>query len=609
MGAPSISFNGIRINASDSSTGWSNWGATGPSPAAEAQLGYQNSLAVNKKVNSNSLGGLQFATGTGADLTSASNPLWFVKVIVADSFDLNTTEGVRVAIGNSNSNYYHYNVSGSTSNNSSYGQYPPQGGYLITAINPNIVAWRGGTVGTVTLTNILWYGAQAAFINGLAKAENVALDAIDIGTGLTVVDGVGAAGDFLDFITYDQDTIVNRYGVVTGSGSQVTAHCLLTIGAVGTATEFFDDSSIVIFPDGYHSEGLVGVSCDIQNAGSDIVIGTLMIGQGTIQANPTDDTRPDFSVVGTSGTFEFYGTLRNFNNVTFTSVCDVHDAIIRCFDLNQNSAHIYNSILRTNSTANVATINDPTFGLTSGLHDLEFEQYGTGHAIEITTPGTYTLNSIFFGGYGAIASGDAAIYNNSGGSVTINVSGGNTPTYRNGAGASTIVQNSVSVSIDTVETDGSIEDGVKVLLFVNEAGGYPYQESISISSTGTVATVTHTGHGLSDNNYVMIRGADVFGQVNGIHQITVTDANTYTYTLASATGGGAESGTITSTFVVLYGTSAGGNVSGSIPYISPQAVSGRARKSTGGPYFKSSPIVGTLTSTGFTSTVTMVRDE
>ena len=60
-----------------------------------------------------------------------------------------------------------------------------------------------------------------------------------------------------------------------------------------------------------------------------------------------------------------------------------------------------------------------------------------GHAIKIVTPGTYTFTGLTFDGFGADGTNTAAVYNDSGGSVTIVSDGGTTPTVRNGAGAST----------------------------------------------------------------------------------------------------------------------------------------------------------------------------
>ena len=130
MATVSVSFNGTRVNDSDSATNASNWGSTGPAPASEFPLAYQVTTgtttgAVNKKINSTSLGGLQIdpVTGTPVDMTAAANRLWFVKTYVSDSFDLNTTEGVRIGVGSGNAAYYYYNVAGSGANNTRFSSY------------------------------------------------------------------------------------------------------------------------------------------------------------------------------------------------------------------------------------------------------------------------------------------------------------------------------------------------------------------------------------------------------------------------------------------------------------------------------------------------------
>jgi hypothetical protein len=69
-----------------------------------------------------------------------------------------------------------------------------------------------------------------------------------------------------------------------------------------------------------------------------------------------------------------------------------------------------------------------------------FTSTGTGHAIEITATGTFDMTGNTFTGYGADTTTDAAIYNNSGGAVTISIPlGGQVPTVRDGAGASTSI--------------------------------------------------------------------------------------------------------------------------------------------------------------------------
>ena len=145
MAIVAVAFNGTRVNDSDAATNTGNWGSTGPAPASEFPLAYQvtsgtSTGAVNKKINSTSLGGLDFdpLTGSPVDMTAAANRLWFVKTYVSDSFDLNATEGVRIGVGSGNAAYYFYCVAGTNANNTRFNNYPAQGGYLIFGLDPNI---------------------------------------------------------------------------------------------------------------------------------------------------------------------------------------------------------------------------------------------------------------------------------------------------------------------------------------------------------------------------------------------------------------------------------------------------------------------------------------
>jgi hypothetical protein len=92
------------------------------------------------------------------------------------------------------------------------------------------------------------------------------------------------------------------------------------------------------------------------------------------------------------------------------------------------------------------------------ISNTTFNTDGTGHAIEIYTPGNYDLVGISFNGYGGTpgsnlvensGSSSAAILNSSGGLITLNVSGGgNQPSIRNsGTGSTTIVNANVTVNI------------------------------------------------------------------------------------------------------------------------------------------------------------------
>ena len=112
-----------------------------------------------------------------------------------------------------------------------------------------------------------------------------------------------------------------------------------------------------------------------------------------------------------------------------------------------------------------------------------------GYAIEITTPGTYTFNANAFAGYGADGTTDAAIYNNSGGAVTLNITGGgDTPTVRNGAGATTTINNSVTLTLSGLQTGSDIvildagTSTIREQVDANAGTSYPY----SFSTGGAV---------------------------------------------------------------------------------------------------------------------------
>lgn len=83
------------------------------------------------------------------------------------------------------------------------------------------------------------------------------------------------------------------------------------------------------------------------------------------------------------------------------------------------------------------------------ISNCSFVQGGSGgHAIEVTQPGTFAFVGNTFAGYGLDGTTDAAIYNNSGGHVVLNVSGGgDAPTVRNGTGATTDVISGAQVTV------------------------------------------------------------------------------------------------------------------------------------------------------------------
>jgi len=105
-------------------------------------------------------------------------------------------------------------------------------------------------------------------------------------------------------------------------------------------------------------------------------------------------------------------------------------------------------------TDSLVTSNDP-----ADISSCSFVSSGTGHGIEITAAGTYTFSANTFDGYAGTngSTGNEAVYNNSGGAVTLNIAGGgDTPSIRNGAGASTTVNNNRTVTLTGLKNPSEV---------------------------------------------------------------------------------------------------------------------------------------------------------
>lgn len=462
MVAIAVTFDGVRFHTADSYTNWGNYGGSGAGGSNEAPLAYQNSLASNRKqaVTGGTLGGIDYDPAAGAlDHNASNRRLVFIKAYVSDAFDLNTSEGLRITVGSAAADTRKYNFAGSTATNDAHLAYPQQGGYILAAIDVTVTFWPITTTGAIDDTIIDYYGIQGSWITGTAKAENIAMDSIDVGTGLYLVGDTANVG-FGTYVEKDQDIKTNRWGCCSGAGNNVATWCILRAGG---GIQFNDVDSVVAFRDGYHGAGLTGVLHELDTAGATFTMGALLIGEGKLYNAGAIDTRPDYTVTGTTmiADYNLTGTLRNFRNVVLNSKVIADGADIECQLLTQATAEIKNSVIRTNALTSVACIVDPTFGVTSGLHDTTFVQSGAGHAIEIGSAGAYTFTNLSFTGYGADTTDDAALdITATSGTVTITLVGAS-PTFKT-AGATVVFNNDISVTFD------KMKDGTEIRVF--EAG-------------------------------------------------------------------------------------------------------------------------------------------
>lgn len=164
-----------------------------------------------------------------------------------------------------------------------------------------------------------------------------------------------------------------------------------------------------------------------------------VIGAGTVTLNKT-------ITVGQL-VLKDYSTL-DISNVTLNG-CTIADT-----PTISDSVVVNNTTTLTECTIDVSRISSGNYWLSisdpSVISDCSFTG-GGGHAIRLTATGTYSFSGNTFTGFDIDGTDNAAILNDSGGSITINISGGgDTPTVKNGTGASTIIQNSVNIVLDNI---------------------------------------------------------------------------------------------------------------------------------------------------------------
>jgi len=497
MAVVSVSAQNTRLDDAESTTNWGGIGG-GTGEALETDFFYQGSNCIARKGAAGARG-FYMSDDVDSDLSGAGtyNTVMFKVICTTPGLlDTKATPGFFISIGSAStpasqsSDYYSYYVRGSD-------DYPVDESWQIIPIDPNVVAYRDATTGTPGLTVVDYYALEYDQ-TGVSKSPNQGVDAVDIGAGLTLVggDSTDPDGVWSDFSDFDFGTGSNRFGYVRERDGIFFCFGKLIIGS-GTATVFNDTGQTVVFSDGLFAAGFSGVEVDLSNATNDVdFTNTLLKGIGT---TTDEDTRPIFTVTGTSGAFDALTTTwDNFEAITFTSAATATSCTFSACDSLALAGGTLDSctIFGASTADSVAFITDSTL---ANISDCDFT-FSDGHAIEITAAGTYSFAGNILTGYGGTpgsnltpssGSTDAAIYNNSGGLVTINISGGgSTPSIRNAASSTTIVNNTVDLDIHVEDASGTAVENAQV--YVQKATPTIFTSGAGNTAGDTDLVVTQT---------------------------------------------------------------------------------------------------------------------
>jgi hypothetical protein len=606
--AASYTTNLSDIFLDGSTTGWTSIGTGGAGLNQETDFYIQGSSCLSKNAWAGAEKGMIYASGAdqGGSGTDGAYIMWITH-LTPNSLAAIASGGIKFLIGSGTGAYREFYVGGNDT--------LEFGGWILAAVNEGQTA--DNTTGSPTAGVESHFGGLWNLPSGgPTKGSPAAVDGIRFGRCDIVVTG-GTAPDAaatFDGILTNLETASLRYGLLAQRepGGAFENSGLLQLGSTAGTEVRFIDSDKTVFLRAHDHVTTNFHTWEVQNASSVVTLTNFVV-QALNAVSPGRFLVTDNATITLTGcSFIDMGTFTFASNTTATST------FLRCGSIAANGATLSNSVVNSTSVAANAsavvwnTATDPD----GFLDDMSFTMGGTAtHAIEFGTssPTSITLRGITFSGYGATDNQNDSTFHikRTTGTVTLNLVDctGNF-SYRTDGATVNVVTGTVTVQVTAQTTDGTPIENARVLLRAKDGTGpFPYDETVTISNSGTTATVTHTSHGMATNDYVQITGADLEAN-NGVFQITVTGTNSYTYTMNS-TPGSSPTGTIKATFVALYGlTNASGVLSTSRAYGTDQPVEGWSRKSSASPYYSQGVLNGTVSSTtGFTAAAIMALDE
>lgn len=380
-----------------------------------------------------------------------------------------------------------------------------------------------------TLTAITRVGAMYKTLSkALGGASNCFTDIIRYGNGGLIITGGGEAteGNFSEIATEDRSSTSQKaYGICRKLGAGLFGlQGPLTFGDDGGtgSVDFLSTNEVIVFED--RDLGTTKYYINVKgNAtgntsfqlGSQVGSTTMGKDGTSLICPPGVGAKLDAADADVEYVLLYGSLIKGFNNGVLFSIDatngpnhKIYDTVfIGCGQIDPGKVQFKNnSIANSTDGATGALLLDGDF-LESRMGDLSFTSAGTGHAIYITATGTYQLNNFTYTGYGADDTSDAVIYNNSEGEVTIGVSGGDTPTVRDGSGATTTVNSPVDLTVTVVDAGNNAIFEAQVAIFkTSDPVNWIMNEDTNVDG---VATESFNYPGSDVEIYVRVRKSSI----------------------------------------------------------------------------------------------------
>ena len=293
-----------------------------------------------------------------------------------------------------------------------------------------------------------------------------------------------------------------------------------------------------------------------------------------------------------------YGTFNSGNNVNHKFLSSV---FVDCSQFDPVGAPVIrNCIFAETKDVDSALL----WNSSIDIEDCSFIANTLGAAIEMVETTNQDFDNLAFSGN----TNDVLLNNGTPGTnIDISKTNGSDPTSYENAPSNTATITFVGAAT-TVTAKVTTEAGIDIenanTLIATTAiatNGLPFEQAVtSISSTGTLATVTFTAvHNLVSGDKLFFSGiTDKTSDNNRVFTVTVTGTTTCTFVTTDTGSPDVYTGTIIGTFVLIKGlTNSSGEIALSRVYPVVQNIGGWARKSSADPYYKQGSMSGTISTT------------
>lgn len=622
----SVSSNLTRITGAElaDDAQWEDIGGGGGNTNSD-EIFIQGSESQGRRIDAAERG-FSFDNVSTIDLSAASTLVgWWLFVTQIAQIGAAATQVLEVRVGDNNAattSWDGWDVLDPTN-------YADDDRWIKVWVSINEITPDNGS-GTPSYAALRQFGVNVEMGNVGGTSPNVWCDAIDYldGGGAALV-LTGTSSVEADFLSADAGTSANRYGVTTQKGGKIFQRLRTQCGTSGTSVQYDDSNFSVTFPRQANPSGAAliesdanGRTFDLQNAST-----TVAAADATFESESATVTPGDLVVVGTAGTLAFTRMgLNKLRVVTLTSACTLSACQINGsgeVDMGDGATVTDSTIANSSVAADApALLWDVNSDIDGNIDGCSFVKGTTAnHAIGFgsSAAATHTLRNCDFSGYNASnAQNDSTLYFEDTGSDRswtinlVNCTGNVSYKVARSGDTVSLVADPVTTTITALDAnDGTPIQNARVFLRASSgAGDLPYQESVTITSTGTTATVSHTAHGLATGDFAWIVGANE-EDYNGVWEVTRIDANSYSYTMNNSTTSPA-TGTIVATGAIFNTlTDVNGQVTDSRTISADQPVVGWVRKSSSSPYYKTALINNQSISqtAGLSYPASMVSDE